>query len=173
MCGITATLLMAEPASAANIRYKQSGPWGDLSDIGQTSDWQKATLPSAVDGDTVRANWGNNTVTLDFATTVTRFQIGVDESGAFHILSGGTLTGNGSNKIGNNNTCTGIVTVGGNRGGQIEAYFGLGKIATDTPPLVVTYDIPTDTTTITSSAVAPVMAFVATLTKTGDGFDLS
>lgn len=97
LCGVAAGL-----AQGATIRYKASGPWQELTaDTGDANGWQSAQAPSSLD--TVRANWGGATITLDYATTVNQFQAGVDESGTFHVLSGGILsTAGGNNKIGNN-----------------------------------------------------------------------
>lgn len=99
---ILITTLMAGLAQGQSIRYKANGPWEDLTaTTGDTNGWQKETAPDVAD--TVRANWGNNTVTLAYDTTVGTFQLGVDESGTFHIQSGGVLrTANGNNKVGNN-----------------------------------------------------------------------
>jgi hypothetical protein len=63
--------------------------------------WQSAAAPGTAD--VVRANWGGaagNLVTLNYATTVSKFEAGVDESGTFEIQNGGNLTGTGTNRIG-------------------------------------------------------------------------
>ena len=96
---VVAILLMAS-VSSADIRFHGSGSWGMLEGVGQAEGWQSATAPGAADK--VRANWGNNTVTLDYATTVNRFQLGVDEGGTFHIQNGGSLTLSAGSTVGNN-----------------------------------------------------------------------
>ncbi len=110
-------MLMASVGGAATIRYRLSGPWEDLSD-GAGNGWQGGVMPGSLD--TVRFNWGNNTVTLDYtAPTVDRFQMGVDESGGLEVNSSGVLTSTGTSKVGNNNFCTGWLTV--NTGGVVNA----------------------------------------------------
>ena len=109
MSGILATM-----AQGATLRYRTSGPWESLATWDPAANdgagawtgagWMKESAPDVTD--TVRANWGGqfgNTVTLGYDTTVGQFQIGVDEGGTFHILSGGILrTSTGNNKVGNN-----------------------------------------------------------------------
>ena len=109
---LLAILLMASVVSADTLRYRASGPWQDLDD--GTHGWISPDAPDNTD--TVRANWGGATITLDYETTVNKFQAGVDESGTFHIQAGGVLnTAGGNNKIGNNGACTGtmIIDAGG------------------------------------------------------------
>jgi len=111
---LLALLMLVGAADAATIRYHGDGPWEWLEGVGQTNGWQSAVPPGP--GDTVRANWGGATITLDYETTVGKFQAGVDDSGTFHILSGGILnTAIGNSKIGNNGACTGtmIIDAGG------------------------------------------------------------
>ena len=121
---IVAILLMASVSNAATIRYKGSGPWEAVSD-GTTNGWQGAMPGSA---DTARFNWGNNTVTLDYAApTIDKFQMGVDESGGLVVNSGGVLTSLGNSKVGNNNVCTGRLTI--NAGGQVNANGGWLMVA--------------------------------------------
>jgi hypothetical protein len=112
-------------AHGATIRYHGSGSWDKLEGVGQTEGWQSATPPGPAD--TVRANWGGNTVTLDYETSVGRFQIGVDESGTFHVLNGGTLHAASGNKVGNNNNCTGTLLI--DAGGTVNANGGWMMIA--------------------------------------------
>jgi hypothetical protein len=116
---VVAVLLMASVSNAANIRYKGSGPWEDVSD-GTTNGWQGA-MPGS--DDTARFNWGDNTVTLDYeAPTINRFQMGVDESGGLVVNSGGILTALGNCKVGNNGAVTGRLTI--NTGGIVNANGG-------------------------------------------------
>ena len=116
---VVAVLLMASVSNAATIRYKGSGPWEDVSD-GTTNGWQGAMPGSA---DTARFNWGDNTVTLDYAApTINKFQMGVDESGGLVVNSGGVLTAAGNSKVGNNGAVTGRLTI--NAGGVVNANGG-------------------------------------------------
>ena len=84
---LVAILLMASVGSADTLRYRASGPWQDLDD--GTHGWISPDAPDNTD--TVRANWGGATITLDYETTVNKFQAGVDESGTFQIQAGGIL----------------------------------------------------------------------------------
>jgi hypothetical protein len=55
--------------------------------------------------DTIRVNWGNNTVTLtNVAPNVSGFQLGLDESGHLVVQGGGSLTavGSSADRVGNN-----------------------------------------------------------------------
>lgn len=111
MC-LAAVFLTAGMSLGDTLRYRANGPWQDLDD--GTHGWVSPDAPDATD--TVRANWGGAEITLDYETTVNKFEAGVDESGIFHILAGGVLNTNaGNNKVGNNNACTGtlIVDAGG------------------------------------------------------------
>jgi len=95
-------------SAVADIRYMANGPWQTLA----TQDpctlawtgpgWQSATQIGPADS--VRANWGNCTVTLGYTTAAGRFQLAVDEGGTFHIQNGGSLTvgGTGGSTVGNN-----------------------------------------------------------------------
>jgi len=96
---IVAILLMAS-VSSADIRFHGSGSWDMLEGVGQPEGWQSATAPDSTSN--VRANWANNTVTLNYETAVNRMQLGVDESGGFHIQDGGTLTLSAGSTVGNN-----------------------------------------------------------------------
>jgi hypothetical protein len=103
-------VMIAGLAEGATIRYAGSGDYFTLS-ANQSSPpgWQSLTVPGAAD--TIRFNWGNNTVTLGAtAPTITAFQMGVDESGGLVVNSGGSLTTTGSSTIGNNYTGAGLVT---------------------------------------------------------------
>jgi hypothetical protein len=116
---LVAVLLMASVSNAANIRYQGSGPWEDVSD-GTTNGWQGA-MPGS--GDTARFNWGDNTVTLDYAApAIKKFQMGVDESGGLVVNNGGVLTATGNSKVGNNGAVTGRLTI--NAGGEVNANGG-------------------------------------------------
>lgn len=109
-------------ASADTLRYRGNGPWQDLDD--GSHGWISPDAPDATD--TVRANWGGATITLDYETTVSAFQAGVDESGTFHIQSGGILNA-GNSKIGNNNACTGTMII--DAGGTVNANGGWLMVA--------------------------------------------
>lgn len=85
---------------SADIRFHGSGSWDMLEGVGQDEGWQSATPPGPLDN--VRANWGNNTVTLNYETAVNRMQLGVDEGGGFHIQDGGSLTLSAGSTVGNN-----------------------------------------------------------------------
>ncbi|VGO12811.1 hypothetical protein PDESU_01365 [Pontiella desulfatans] len=90
-------------ADAATIRYKQSGNWTfTTNDTANAYGWQlPGTLPTSAD--TVRANWGGNTIVLDSTQTVGKFELGVDDSGTLHVQNGGNLTNTLTNvTIGNN-----------------------------------------------------------------------
>lgn len=113
---------------AADIRYQQSGNWTQQTAPGNIGvGWQGTTLPGSAD--TARINWGGNTVIVNTTVpTVSRVQIGVDESGVLEIAAGGRLTTSGEVRVGNNNSTNalappvsgtltvgndGILTVGG------------------------------------------------------------
>jgi hypothetical protein len=104
-------------ANAATLRYQGSGAWDAVIEVDGTGwflDGQPAPRTTVVpgSGDLVRANYGGGTISLNFETTVNQFQLGVNESGTFHIQNGGILnTVNGNNKIGNNNSCTGTMLI--------------------------------------------------------------
>jgi hypothetical protein len=112
MC-LAAVLLTAGFLNAADLRYKASGPWQDVEGVdGITGHgWQNALLLPPGTADTARANWGGGTITLNYATTIARYQAGVDESGIFQIQSGGSLTVTTGSTIGNNNKCTGTMNI--------------------------------------------------------------
>jgi hypothetical protein len=111
-------VMVAGLAQGATLRYYGSGDYNDLLPVTGTTGWTDgaggpASLPGS--GDTIRVNWGNNTVTLtNVAPNVARFQLGVDESGTLVVESGGSLTaiGGSVNTVGNNRTgVTGRLTV--------------------------------------------------------------
>jgi hypothetical protein len=121
-------VMVAGQVMAANIRYQGSGDYFDFLAAGNVgpNGWQNVAgvpgLPGAAD--TIRFNWANNTVTLaGTAPTITAFQMGVDESGALVVNSGGTLAATGNSTVGNNaggggvNPTTGFLTV--NSGGLV------------------------------------------------------
>jgi hypothetical protein len=123
-------VMVAATAQGATIRYQNSGDYFDFLAAGNLgpNGWQNVAgvpgLPGAAD--TIRFNWGNNTVTLGAtAPTVTAFQMGVDESGTLIVNSGGTLAATGNSTVGNNaggggaNLTTGFLTV--NSGGLVTA----------------------------------------------------
>ncbi|MBE0534803.1 MAG: PEP-CTERM sorting domain-containing protein [Phycisphaerae bacterium] len=98
-----AAILVMASVSGAAIRYKQSGPWQDISVDdgigGTTSGWQGGAVPG--EGVDARINWGNNTVTLDYeAPTVGNLKIGVDEGGHLVINEGGIMSSSGWSGIG-------------------------------------------------------------------------
>lgn len=85
-------VLAAGVTNAATIRYKNGGNWTvTTNDTANAYGWQlPGTLPTSAD--TVRANWGGNTIVLDSTQTVGKFELGVDDSGTLHVQSGGNLT---------------------------------------------------------------------------------
>jgi hypothetical protein len=104
---LLATMISGQ-GMAATIRYSNSGDYFATLAAGNvgSNGWQNVAgvpgLPGAAD--TIRFNWGNNTVTLaGLAPTVTTFQMGVDESGGLVVNNGGSLTTTGNSTIGNNN----------------------------------------------------------------------
>ncbi len=116
-------------SAGADIRYQNSGPWEQLATGTQDpctlawswtgTGWQSLTIPGATDR--VRANWGGNTVTLNWpAFTIDRFQLGVDEDGEFNIQNGGTLTTTGGSTIGNNGGAGVIGTLTIDSGGTVQ-----------------------------------------------------
>lgn len=130
--GLALLGICAMSVQGATIRYKSSGAWGETTNsTANAYGWQTTgALPGV--NDTVRANWGGdvgNVVTLDFATTVGSFQLGVGESGEFHILSGGHLTTVSDSKVGNNGATAarkGTLTI--DAGGQVTvgSWLGIG-----------------------------------------------
>jgi len=103
-------VMVAGQAMAATLRYRLSGDYNDLYSITLLNGWDPdGTGPGGLPGsaDTIRLNWGNNTVTLtNVAPSIARFQLGVDEPGTLVIESGGSLTaiGSSANSVGNNKT---------------------------------------------------------------------
>ena len=114
-------VMVAGQAMAADIRYKASGDYFDLTNAtANVRGWLSLTLPGATDG--ARFNFGNNTVTLtNVAPNVSKFQMGVDEGGTLVVNNGGSLTATGSSTVGNNyngaSSITGFLTV--NTGGAV------------------------------------------------------
>lgn len=137
MCALLG-VMVAGQAMAATIRYQNSGDYFNFLAAGNVgpNGWQNVAgvpgLPGAAD--IARFNWGSNTVTLaGTAPTITRFQMGVDESGGLIVNSGGVLTTSSDSIIGNNaggggaNPTTGFLTI--NAGGVVNnngAQFRLG-----------------------------------------------
>jgi len=100
-------LVAGQPMAAGSCRYIGSGDYNDLYSVTGTNGWGPGcTCPGGLPctNDTIRVNWGDNTVTLTNVVTVSRFQIGVDESGRLVVASGGGLTtiGTFANSVGNN-----------------------------------------------------------------------
>jgi hypothetical protein len=122
-------VMVAGLAQGATIRYKTSGDYFDVLAAGNVgpNGWQNGGGgPGGVPGaaDIARFNWASNTVTLAaVAPTITRFQMGVDESGGLVVNSGGVLTTSSDSIIGNNaggggvNPTTGFLTI--NSGGVV------------------------------------------------------
>lgn len=121
------TVLLAvsyQLADAAVFRYRQSGDWSQATD-GSSPGWglnpnntpTPGSLPGA--GDDARINWGGNTVTVStIVPTVSRVQIGVDESGTVVVANGGVLSSSSDLLAGNNNSnATGSLIV--QSGGQV------------------------------------------------------
>lgn len=115
-----AVATLAHPAHGLTCRYMSSGDYLD------PTKWSCGVLPGVAD--TVRFNWGSNTVTLaGLAPNVAAFQMGVDESGGLIVTNGGSLTAGGNSKVGNNNNCTGFLTVCA--GGSVAANGGWMMVA--------------------------------------------
>lgn len=119
-------------ANAANLRYRGSGAWENVSD-GTSNGWINTlgTVPGT--SDTARANWGGATITLDYeAPTINKFELGVDESGGFHILSGGILATLGDSRVGHNGGAGVVGTLTIDAGGQasIGSWLGIGHNGT-------------------------------------------
>ena len=116
-------VMVASQAMAADLRYQNSGDYFDTVAVTGSYGWQAGGGgPGGLPGtsDSARCNWGNNTVTLSgVAPLLMRFQLGVDESGQLVVNSGGVLTttGGANSAVGNNNNCTGRLTV--NAGGTV------------------------------------------------------
>jgi hypothetical protein len=116
--GLLGVMVAGQPMAAGSCRYIGSGDYNDLYSVTGTNGWGPGcTCPGGLPctNDTIRVNWGDNTVTLTNVVTVSRFQIGVDESGRLVVASGGGLTtiGTFANSIGNNGggDVTGRLTV--------------------------------------------------------------
>ncbi len=103
---IVVTTAATLQAQTPVFRYRQGGPWQDVSD-GTVPGWgvnpasPGLRVPDA--GDEARVNWGGSTVTLDYAApTFLRLMIGVDESGTVEVNDGGVLTTSQDVVVGNN-----------------------------------------------------------------------
>ncbi|MEQ8846707.1 PEP-CTERM sorting domain-containing protein [Botrimarina sp.] len=106
----TAVIVKAEV-----FRYRQGGPWQDVSD-GVLPGWgvnpasPGIRVPEAEDE--ARINWAGNTVTLDYeAPAINRLLIGVDESGVLEVKDGGVLTTIEDIVVGNNGFIDGTMIV--------------------------------------------------------------
>lgn len=116
--------IAAATARAEVFRYHASGNWDNVS-MGDSGWGLNPNNPAVPDGslpggsDDARINFGNNTVTVDSTVpTVSRVQIGVDESGQVVVENNGVLTANLDVLAGNNNSnATGTLTV--NDGGVV------------------------------------------------------
>ncbi len=114
-------VLVAGQAQGATLRYQQSGDYLLVGNPGwQAGGGGAGGLPGAAD--TIRFNWGGNTVTLtNVAPDVSKFQMAVDEGGTLVVNNGGSLTATGSSTVGNNyngaSSITGFLTV--NTGGAV------------------------------------------------------
>ncbi|HWH71969.1 MAG TPA: hypothetical protein VNT26_21585, partial [Candidatus Sulfotelmatobacter sp.] len=93
-------VMVAGQAMGATYRYRGSGDY-------MLPNWTKDgvvtdTLPGTAD--TIRCNYGSNTVTLTAEAIVQNFQLGVDESGQLVVDSGGKLitVGPANSTVGNN-----------------------------------------------------------------------
>lgn len=98
-----ATDALAQPGT---LRYRQGGPWENVTD-GTTPGWGiNPDLPGTDVpglGDIARINWGGATVTLNYdAPEFERLEIGVDESGVLEVQNGGVLTTSQDLVVGNN-----------------------------------------------------------------------
>ncbi len=115
MCGL-AFGLVAESASGATIRYRQSGDWNLTAPDNTGPGWQNVAEVPGV-GDLGRINWGDNTVTVTTPESIGSLQVGVDEKGTLVIANGGGLTtvgGSGQNgnvTIGQGNNPAGTGTM--------------------------------------------------------------
>jgi len=116
--------------NAATIRYMNSGSWDQLATPPAPwtgTGWQSTAAPGSAD--VARANWGGwvgNTITLDGAANpITRFELGVDESGKLVVGNGGSITTTSNSKVGNNNWVTGTLII--NQGGTVtnNSWFGV------------------------------------------------
>src|ERR1041385_7396732 len=101
-------VIAAGQATAADIRYQNSGDYFDTVAVTGVNGWQAGGggaggVPGT--SDTARANWANNTSTwAGLAPLINRFQLAVDESGQLVVNAGGNLTAVGPNNsaVGNN-----------------------------------------------------------------------
>ncbi len=98
--------MVAIDVEADTFRYREAGPWQDVTD-GATPGWQLNDGSIAADvpglGDEARINWAVSTVTLDYeAPEIERLLIGVDEGGVLEVNNGGKLTTTEDLVVGNN-----------------------------------------------------------------------
>lgn len=116
-------VMVASQAQGATLRYQQSGDYFLVGNPGwQAGGGGAGGVPGVADIE--RFNWGNNTVTLaGVAPNITRFEMGVDESGGLVVNSGGSLTLTGDGRIGNNVNMSGAGLASGfltiNAGGAV------------------------------------------------------
>jgi len=118
-------VMVAGPAMAVDLRYQASGDYNDTVAVTGVNGWQAGGggpggLPGAAD--TARCNWGNNIVTLtNEAPVISRFQLGVDESGQLVINSGGNLktSGAANSTVGNNGGAAVVGRLTVNTGGEV------------------------------------------------------
>lgn len=119
-------VMVAGQALAADLRYQNSGDYTNILAIHGLGWFNPAapgsltTLPGSAD--TIRANYGNNTITLTtVAPEVRRFQLGVDESGQLVVENGGklTTTGGANSTVGNNPNAGIIGRLTVNAGGEV------------------------------------------------------
>ncbi len=121
------SVMVAGMAQGDTIRFRGNGSWDMLEGVGQVEGWQSVDAPDSTD--TVRASWGGSTITLNYETTVKNFELGVDQSGEFHIQNGGHLITLDSSRVGNNGNdagTTGTLTI--DAGGEVTvgSWLGIG-----------------------------------------------
>jgi len=116
--------------ASADIRYHGSGPWEWLEGVGQDNGWQSAVAPGTLD--TIQVNWGGNTVTLDYATSVKMAKIGTNEAGTVHVLDGGSLTLTSGSLVGTvgGTEDTGTLTIDDGGTVQVNSWLKVGDKAT-------------------------------------------
>jgi hypothetical protein len=135
-------VMVAGQAMAATLRYQNSGDYFATVAVTGSYGWQAGGggpggLPGAAD--TIRCNWGNNLVTLtNVAPLINNFQLGVDESGRLEVDAGGLLQATALCQVGNNNNCTGQLTV--NTGGEVDVTNVL-EVGAGTSSATATYGI--------------------------------
>ncbi|HEX5221788.1 MAG TPA: hypothetical protein VFZ59_19645 [Verrucomicrobiae bacterium] len=125
LVGALLGVIVAGQAMAVDLRYQNSGDYFDTVAVTGSYGWQNGGggpdgLPGT--GDTARANWGNNTITLSAEAPLLRnFQLGVDESGQLIVNAGGKLntTGTQNSTVGNNGGAGVIGRLTINAGGEV------------------------------------------------------